>query len=459
MMNHYNKHFIAIIGGSVAGSEAAYILAQKGFRVVVFDQKKLSYGKIEDGLPSWHIGLRNKEESNIDHRLNHENIRFVPLFKLGRDAKLDDLLVDWGFSAVIIAIGAWHDRRIPIDGITGLKNKGLVYQNDLLLWFNHKHEKDFSGQKYHIPDGTGVVGGGLASLDVMKIVMIELVQRALKDKLQIEVDMFTLEKKGIKKILELHQTSLKDLGLKGATLFYRRNAEDMPLKPTKTNSEENISRAKRVSKKLLETYQDKFQFHFEPLSVPKQVLTENGELKGMVFQKVESVNGKLIEKKGDTITFKSDLIISSIGSLPEETPSIPHKGNLLQTFGELGCRVDGYDNVFAIGNVVTGRGNILESKKHGREITAKIVDDHFQEENADDILSKKYENWFRSVESEVDQKLGNIICVLEDKPTPGKDKVNKILQLTEAHQRKIGFNVDYFEWANENKPIRLEDSL
>lgn len=43
---------MAIIGGSVAGSEAAYLLAEKGVRVVVFDQKNLPYGKIEDGLPS-----------------------------------------------------------------------------------------------------------------------------------------------------------------------------------------------------------------------------------------------------------------------------------------------------------------------------------------------------------------------------------------------------------------------
>ncbi|HHL52322.1 MAG TPA: hypothetical protein ENJ39_03020, partial [Flammeovirgaceae bacterium] len=59
-MNHYGKHFVAVIGGSVSGSEAAWLLAEKGYRVVVFDQKMLPYGKIEDGLPKWHIGLRDK---------------------------------------------------------------------------------------------------------------------------------------------------------------------------------------------------------------------------------------------------------------------------------------------------------------------------------------------------------------------------------------------------------------
>jgi hypothetical protein len=305
----------------------------------------------------------------------------------------------------------------------------------------------------------------LASLDVIKIVMIELAQRALKEKLNVDVDMFTLEKKGVKKILEAHNTTLEELGVKGSTLFYRRNAEDMPLKPTKTNSTEDVNRARRVSKKLLENYRDKFLFKFEPLSVPKEVITDNGVLKGMVFQKVRSEHGKLIDLPGETITFKSDLIISSIGSLPEETPSLPSKGHLLKTFGPRGCRVEGYDNVFAVGNVVTGRGNILESKKHGREITGKIIDDHFQPESepirneANIIMAEKYQKWFREIETEVDEKVGNIICVLDERPTPEDEKVNNILERTQKHQRKVGLDGDYMKWAAENKPVRLEDML
>ncbi|VAW26873.1 hypothetical protein MNBD_BACTEROID04-1819, partial [hydrothermal vent metagenome] len=37
----FNKHYIAVIGGSISGSEAAYLLAEKGFEVVVFDMNKL----------------------------------------------------------------------------------------------------------------------------------------------------------------------------------------------------------------------------------------------------------------------------------------------------------------------------------------------------------------------------------------------------------------------------------
>ena len=112
MSEHYGKHFVAIIGGSVAGSEAAALLADNDHRAIVFDQQKLPYGKIEDGLPCWHVGLRDKEENAIDGRLTHPNVRYVPGFRLGSDGRLEELLDDWGFSAVIIAIGAWHDRKI-----------------------------------------------------------------------------------------------------------------------------------------------------------------------------------------------------------------------------------------------------------------------------------------------------------------------------------------------------------
>ena len=457
-MNHYGKHFVAIIGGSVAGSEAAYMLADKGIRVVVFDQKDLPYGKIEDGLPKWHAGLRDKEEKLIDQRLSHEGVRFVPDFKLGRDATLDELINEWGFSAIIIAIGAWKDRMIPVDGIEQYINHGLLKQNDLLSWFNHYHEPDYRGPQYQIPDGTGVVGGGLASLDVVKIVMIELVQKALLEQKLVEVDLFTLERKGIAAVLENSNTSLRALGLKGCTLFYRREAEDMPLYPRRDTTAESDEKARKVSKKLLTNYQTKFLFNFEPLCVPVAVSGEKGQLKSMTFQRVKSEDGKLVNIPDDMFEFKTDLIISSIGSLPQDTPSLPFKGSLLKTYGEFGCRVEGYSNVFAVGNVVTGRGNILESKKHGRKITEAIIDHHLTDESADPMI-EKYDTLFRQIEADADQKLGNIVKGINGKSIETDAKINEILSRTEALQQKVGYTGDYMTWANDHRPVRLEDLL
>jgi NADPH-dependent glutamate synthase beta subunit-like oxidoreductase len=455
-MEHYGKHFIAIIGGSVAGSEAAYLLAERGYRAVVFDQKKLPYGKIEDGLPKWHVGLRDKEEGAIDKRLNHENIRFVPEFTLGKDARLEDLLDEWGFSAVIVAIGAWHDRKIAVEGIEKFYNNGVIKQNDLVYWFNHKHEPDYSGPKFKIVNNTAIVGGGLASLDMVKIVMIELVKEALKKVKNIDVDIFTLEKKGLATVLEENNTSLAALGVEPCTLFYRRDAEDMPLYPRKTNTPEGAAQARRVSRKLLDNYRAKYMFNFEPRSVPKAIIEEDGKFKGMSFQRVDIVDGKLVDKAGDVYEFKTDLLVSSIGSLPKETPSLPIAGNILRTHGEYGCRIEGFDNVFAVGNVVTGRGNILESRKHGRQTTDRIIDEHLEPMSQRDPMADKYEDLFRNIEDDVIKKINNVSTTLSNTHIPGNDKIELILQKTKELQERAGYDGKYMAWVEAQKPVRLE---
>jgi choline dehydrogenase-like flavoprotein len=65
-MTHRPYHFVAIVGGAIAGSVAAEILADNGIQVVVIEQNKKPYGKIEDGLPRWHLEQRKQEYSRID---------------------------------------------------------------------------------------------------------------------------------------------------------------------------------------------------------------------------------------------------------------------------------------------------------------------------------------------------------------------------------------------------------
>ena len=73
-----------------------------------------------------------------------------------------------------------------------------------------------------------VIGGGLASLDVVKILMLETVTRALADRGR-ETDLYDLERLGIARVLGERGLTLADLGLRGCTLVYRRQVEDMPV--------------------------------------------------------------------------------------------------------------------------------------------------------------------------------------------------------------------------------------
>ena len=453
-MEDFKKHYIAVIGGSISGSEAASLLAQNGFKVVVFDMNKLPYGKIEDGLPSWHINLRNRQQDEIDKKLDHKNILYVPLVKIGTDILFNDLVNNWGFSAIILANGAWLDREFPLEGIDKFKNSNLIYQNDFIYWFNHKHEPDYKGPNYKLKDNAIVVGGGLASLDVVKIFMIELVKEILQKKYNIEEDLFTIEKYGVVKVLEKHNLTFSDLNLKGVTLVYRRNAEDMPLKSPKDETTESLEKAKLVSKKLLEKYVEKYQFRFKPLSVPIDFIEENNKFKGLVLQKVRMYNGRIVPIENETEEIHSEMLVSSIGSVPEKIEGLEYDWSSLKMKANIDYHVYGYENVFAVGNAVTGRGNIQESKQHGKQITRKIIDLHLTEDAFEEWLT----NLNESIKSGVSDKIGSIIQEIASKEIQPDDIIQSILDKTSALNKKHNFTT-YSEWIQKHRPIRLEDII
>lgn len=447
------KHYIAIIGGSISGSEAAFTLASKAYRVVVFEMNDLPYGKIEDGLPKWHIGLRDKQEKNIDQKLDHENIRYIPNVKIGRDISFEDLVRNWGFTVVILANGAWKDRELPIKNINKFIGKSLIYQNSLLYWYNHKHESNYKGINIEIKDGAVVVGGGLASLDVIKLGMIELVQEALFSKKRIFVDLFEFEKKGIAAILTANNTDLKELKLNGMSLVYRRTARDMPLKSPRDETPESIEKAKQVSEKLLQKYLDKYLFQFIPLSIPIDIIEDNDTLKAIILQKVTLENGKINAKAGNTIVIETPMIISSIGSLPEQIEGLNYDGSWLKMKSKENYRVFGYNNVFGIGNAVTGRGNIQESKVHGKQMTEKIIDEHLVE---NDLFEEWLENLNTDICKKVDREVEEIEAFIKSQIIMPDGVIENILEKTKNLQVKAGYTT-YKDWIKSKTPIRLEN--
>jgi len=450
-MVHSGHHFVAVFGGAVAGSEAAFQLASRGFRVVVFDQNVLPYGKIEDGLPKWHDKLRDKEEQRINEKLSHPNIRFVPQATLGGKLDFEDVAKNWGFSAVLLATGAWKDRNLPVDGIDDYINKGLYYQNPFVYWFNHYHEPNYSGQQFDTTDGAMVIGGGLASLDVVKILMIENVQKALRAKGH-EVDMFTLDR-GINKVLDKLELTMDDLGVKGCTLFYRRRDVDMPLSPLPTDTGAQLEKAQMVRKKIMENFLKKYLFRFEPCWAPIDKVVEGDQLTGVVFQKTKIENGKVVSVEGHQETFKAPLVISSIGSLPEKIPGIPTRGSTFEIDEDNCCRLVGFDNVFALGNAVTGRGNIKESMQHGRETTLGIMDEHLNWQEED------YEKWMRQSEDQVQQQISGIANNIERQRFMPPEVLQSILDKTEALQKEVGYPGTFMDWVAQKLPVRLEQLI
>lgn len=452
-MENHKKHYIAVIGGSISGSEAANLLAKSGFRIVVFEMNALPYGKIEDGLPKWHVKLRNRQIKEIDNKLDHENIRYVPLVKIGGDIDFKELVNNWGFSAIILANGAWKDREFPLPGIEKFRDRGLIYQNDLIYWFNHYHESDYIGKFHKIQDGAIIVGGGLASLDVVKVFMIELVKDKLKEIYDIDEDLFNLEKYGINKVLDTHKISYDKLNIRGVNLVYRKNADDMPLKSPRDESKESRDKARMVSAKLLNNYLEKYKFNFKPLRIPIDFIEEGDKLKGLLLQKVVVYNGRIVPLENETEELRSEMIVSSIGSLPEQIDGLHYEYSSLKMRKHVDYHVFGFNNVFAVGNAVTGRGNIQESKQHGQKITRRIIDEHLTE----DALEAWLNNMNNSIKENVSQNVDSIIEEISSQEIQPEKIIKSILVKTKAINDKNGYT-SYSGWIERHLPVRLEDS-
>ncbi|MFP6664746.1 MAG: FAD-dependent oxidoreductase [Deltaproteobacteria bacterium] len=375
---------IAIIGGATAGAEAAERLRAAGALCVVFEQNDRPYGKVEDGLPMWHEALRNKEYATIDKKLDQPGVEFVPATGIGRDITFNELLEDWGFDLILLANGAWRDRPLPVTGADAYINRGLVYQNPFIYWFNHYREPGYHGPTYQVQDGAIVVGGGLASIDVAKLIQLELTLAALA-KRGIHENLIEMETSGIPAVLESHNLKWEDLELKGCTIYYRRRIEDMPLAEAPPNATpEKIQKVEAIRCRILEKARKKLLFNVEPLWSPIGLLTEGDQLGGLRFARTRiDEKGKAAIVPGEIRNVEAQLVISSIGSIPEPIEGLPMDGELLRLEDKERGKVVSFENVFGCGNVVTGKGNLVASRKHSASVAGFLQEQIPQSANGD----------------------------------------------------------------------------
>src|SRR5580700_5312271 len=373
--NKSPRHVMAVVGAATAGSEIARILAERGALVIVFEQNPRPYGKIEDGLPRWHVKQRLDEYEEINKRLDHPNIEYVPLTRMGRELDFEDLRTRWGLSGLVLTHGAWRDRPLPVEGADQFIDRGLVYQNKLIYWFNHYPEKTYNGPRYDLSPGTIVVGGGLASIDVVKVLQIEMTLAALKAR-GIAGDMLALEREGIEPVLAASGLKYADLGVAPCKLYYRRRVLDMPLSDIPPDAPEKRANALRQARaKILEKAQRKFLFEFQELRAPGALIVENGAVVGVNFSRTELVDGQVKIVQVGAESARAPMTISSIGSIPEPIPGIPQRGEVYQYVdADVGLLMEGHTAIYAAGNVLTGKGNIKDSLVSGTEIGIHVAE-------------------------------------------------------------------------------------
>ena len=426
------------------------MLADRGAIVVVFEQNVRPYGKIEDGLPRWHVKLRLKEYETVNQKLDRPHVHFVPLTKIGSDIDFRALAREWGFTAVILALGAWRDRPLPLAGADQYIGRGLVYQNPFIHWFNHFHEPDYRGPQHRIEDGTIVVGGGLASIDVIKVLQIESVRQALEHR-GIREDMLRLEQDGIPDVLAQHGLSWEALGLRGATLFYRRRIEDMPLVDVPEDADAaRQQKFEAIRRRILEKAMRKYRFRVAPQQLPVGLLTEGNRLVGLRFQRTRIERGCVHPIHGATMEVFASLVISSIGSIPEPMPGISERGELYDFSDRTLGRIAGYETVFGAGNAVTGKGNILASRKHSIVVATHLIEQFL---GLGEGGHQGEEELLDSLTSSVHEEVSQLANWIGSRPRLSPTQIDSILHRVRARQQAVGYGGSYREWIKRHAPL------
>ena len=146
------KENIAIVGGGPAGMTIAFILAQKGYRVTIFDANEKIGGVLRYGIPEFR--LPKSIIDNYEERLIELGVKIRPNTLIGPVITLDRLFED-GYKAIFIGTGVWNPKTLDIKG----ESLGNVnYAIDYLK----------SPYTYRLGETVAVIGAGDVAMDAAR---------------------------------------------------------------------------------------------------------------------------------------------------------------------------------------------------------------------------------------------------------------------------------------------------
>jgi hypothetical protein len=299
-----------------------------------------------------------------------------------------------------------------------------------------------------------VIGGGLASIDVVKVLQLETYEQALHAR-GIAVTMHELEKKGVPAVCKVHGIDPQELGVKGCLLMYRRREQDMPLQqPPENATPEQILRTESVRQKLLRLAREKFLFRVQDRRLTTGVIVENGRLAGLKVVETQVEGRKATPIPGSEHELRTQLVISSIGSVPEIIPGVACKGEYYDWKNWEMPRYAGNERVFGVGNVVTGQGNIRVSLVHSQKVTERLLAEYLGVAEGDgkpdlSSLSAPTEERGAAQAEAVRAKIATL-------PKPSEKELAVLEERVRAAQAKVGYSSDYEAWIAKVTPRDLE---
>jgi len=319
---------VAVIGAGPAGLSAAYFLARRGYKPVIFEELPVPGGMLHVGIPEYRLPRHViRREVELIEREGAE-IRYNT--RVGRDVSFADL-ESMGFEAVFVGIGAHVGRPLGIPG------EDLPGSMDAIEFLR----RVALGEKVEIGDKVLVLGGGNSAMDAAR-------------------------------------TSVR-LGAKEVRIVYRRTRDEMPANPWE------IEEAREEGVEFLYLAAP---VQCEGVEGVQGLICQQMEL----GEPDESGRRRPIPADMAPFVLEADSIIAAVGQQPDFEPFKIDESIRLNRWGYMEVDphtlATSRPGVFVGGDAVSGGGTVIEAINAGK-VAAKYIDKYLRGEPvAEDIEDK-----------------------------------------------------------------------
>src|SRR5262249_42848719 len=255
---------------------------------------------------------------------------------------------------------------------------------------------------------------------------------------------------GLPAVLDEHGFSWDELGLRGATLVYRRRIEDMPLADMPEDADDaRRHKFETTRRRILEKAMQKYCFNVRAQRMPVGLLTDGDRLVGLRLQRPRVEGGQAVPVDGAFEELRAPLVVSSIGSVPEPMEGVEQDGHLYRWADPDLGRLGGYESVFSTGNVVTGKGNIVASRKHSVPVTTHVIEQSLGLGNG---RHEGEEALLAGAAADADDAGKALMASLRGRPPLKPEAVDALLARIHARSEAVGYTSSYREWLAHVTP-------
>jgi ferredoxin--NADP+ reductase len=369
------RHF-AVIGSGPAGFYTAEALAKAygdTARIDILDRYPVPYGLIRFGVAPDHQSLKAVSK-RYDKVAETEGVGFIGNVCVGTDVSVDELLEL--YDAVILAIGAPHDRKL---GIPGEDLPGVIGSAEFVGWYNG--HPDFADLDPPL-DGThaAVIGNGNVALDIARILSKTRAEFEGSDIVGHALE--ALDASAIRTITILgrrgpHQIAMtpKELGELGhleATVPLVDLSDFPPVE-----ADQALDPGQRKSVTLLREFADlrtnkpksmTFDFFAKPLAIEGE-----GRAERLIVERTELDEKGGARGTGETYEVPASLVVSCIGYTTPPIAGVPYDergGKFLNENGRIS------EGLYCVGWARRGpTGTIGTNRPDGYEVAEAIAAD------------------------------------------------------------------------------------